>query len=175
MKKFAVAFLVVLMLLLLAGSAGSCRSIKNHQSTEITKKDSSYSRVGEELYREEITIPGDSLEYVFQLQVDEEGKIKPAVVKTGSGRISFSAKIDSLNNIKIRFDCQEYKTQVQRYKTLANSYKVLAEGKNYNSLKTVIQYRTPFWNLLIIGALSVIVIILLIDRFFPKFFKLIFR
>jgi hypothetical protein len=171
MRKFVIALIAVFVLLLLISAAGSCRPVRSTVTESSIKKDSSSITIGNELYIDTVTVPGDSLEYEFQLQVDENGNIKPASIKSGSGRISFAAKIDSLNVLRLRLDCNEYKLEMQRYRTLANSYKLLADTNQRTVEKPILIYRIPFYIYVVIAAMGLIIIILLVTKYFPQFFK----
>lgn len=165
--KMPAGLLVVIALIITIGSAVSCRTIRAQSSKTSVKTDSSFTKIGEELYRETITVPGDSLEYSFQLNIGPDGRIRPANFKHNSGRIRFSAIVDSLNNIKLRMDCREYQQQVQMYKTLNNSYKLLLDKQKLDTTKPVIIYRIPFYYWMLTGALAFALVALFIKH---KFF-----
>jgi hypothetical protein len=171
-KKILIGFAVFLTLFIATCISASCKArIKSTTVTEVEKKDSSVTRTGEELYREEITIPGDSLKYNFKLTVGQDGKIQPAKVSTKSGRIAFTAKVDSSNTLQVDIECSEYKQEVQMYKTLNDSYRLLVDkGKSQTDIEVPVD-RIPFWIWMIIGVQTFIIILFLISKLFPKLFR----
>jgi uncharacterized protein YxjI len=170
-KKILIGFVVFLTLFIATCISASCRArLKKKTVTEEVKKDSTVTRTGEELYRQEITIPGDSLKYNFKLTVGADGKIQPARVSTKSGRVAFTASVDSTNTISINLECQEYKQQVQMYKTLNDTYKLLIDKGTSQKVVEVPVNRIPFWIWMIIGVQTFIIILFLISKLFPKLF-----
>jgi hypothetical protein len=171
MKLLAKIMLICFALLLGSISLATCKTrIKSKEVAKEFSKDSSAYTFGEQLFRQPVTVPGDSLSYNLKLEIGNDGKIKPVTVKNNGGRVAFSAIIDSLNNIQIRVNCKEYETQIQGYKTLANSYKLLANKKETQKETPVIIYKIPFWVWLIVGAEGAVILFFIIKTFLPKIF-----
>lgn len=138
MKLLSTVFFSLLML------CGCHRKLTIEKSVDRLAVDSNRYTEGVQLSVDTIPVPGDSLTYSVPVVVDPQtGRIVPVATRVTSGRVSFSAHIDTLNRLQVKINCNSYQLAIQRQNMLIDRYR--RQIVSLSNTQREVVYKVPRW------------------------------